>query len=136
MANHSANKHPFSLFVHQHYPGFGFYQRLEMAGNPESPKNPGFAVEMFLVVHWQYLPCSLEVNQYANEGHPYYESAADILIAEVAIRHALQTRSEGIGTLPQLLRQDACGDSLKEIYVEWTWPNPTVESWLGPPPQE
>jgi hypothetical protein len=68
-----------------------------------------------------------EVNQYANEGHPYYESAADILIAEVAIRHALQTRSEGIGTLPQLLRQDACGDSLEEIYVEWTWPNPTVE---------
>ena len=76
-----------------------------------------------------------EVRQYRDEGHPYYESAADILIAEVAIGHAQQALNTGIEALPQLLRQDACGDSLEEIYAEWVWPNPIVESWLGPPPQ-
>jgi RHS repeat-associated protein len=67
--------------------------------------------------------------------HYYFDAAADILIAEVAIRHAEKVLREGIERLPQLLREDACGDSLEEIYEEWIWPNPLVESRLGPPPQ-
>jgi RHS repeat-associated protein len=76
-----------------------------------------------------------EANQYNNEGHPYYESAADILLVEVAIRHANRAKSEGIEILPQLLRQDACGSTLDEIYAGWGIPNSTVEERLGPHPQ-
>jgi RHS repeat-associated protein len=77
-----------------------------------------------------------EAEQYRANPQDYYSSAADILVAEVAIKHAQQVRENGIETLSQLLREDACGDSLEEIYAEWVWPNPTVERWLGPPPKQ
>jgi RHS repeat-associated protein len=78
-----------------------------------------------------------EQYQYFIQGVDYYETAADILIVDVAIKHVKQIRTTpgtGIEMLPQLLREDACGDSIEKIYEEWVWPNPYIESWLGPPP--
>ena len=80
-----------------------------------------------------------ELGQYASGQNDYYDSAADILVTEVAIEHMEElywTMGTPIDTLPQLLGEDVCGDSLEEIYAEWVWPNPLVEMWLGPPPQD
>ncbi|MCP4537123.1 MAG: RHS repeat-associated core domain-containing protein, partial [Chloroflexi bacterium] len=95
---------------------------------------------------WEYTPAFAryfdhrrEANQLTDGENGYYDSAADILITETAIKHVNEiywTTGANIDMLPQLLREDACGDSLEEIYAEWVWPNPVVERWLGPSPQE
>ncbi len=69
------------------------------------------------------------------EGRRYYEAVSDVHIFEIAQKHVRQIKAYafigGIEILPQLLRKDACGDSIEEIYAGW--PNlAAVESWLGP----
>jgi hypothetical protein len=78
-----------------------------------------------------------EFDQVQQGQSDYANSAADVLVAEVAIKHVKKIQEQlglNIGMLPSYLKEDACGDSLEAIYAEWTWPNPTVERVLGPPP--
>ena len=79
-----------------------------------------------------------ERHQHITLGYDYFETAADILIVDVAIEHVRQIQVpfgvSALETLPQLLIEDACGDSIEEIYDGWAWPNSTVEQWIGPPP--
>jgi hypothetical protein len=74
-----------------------------------------------------------EVDQlYKKRENEYDDAAADILIAEIAVEHVRQTKSEGIQELPRLLAEDACASTVSEIYAGWGPPNPPVEDRLGP----
>ncbi len=76
---------------------------------------------------------SREREQYQTGESNYYDSAADIIVGDVANNHALRIIGfHGVERLPDLILEDVCGDSIEEIYEGWGPPNPRVEDVLGP----
>jgi hypothetical protein len=92
-----------------------------------------------------------EIDQYKNRGQPYSETAADIAVSVIAREHVKRIKTlrntiqygafigehsalpgRAIQVLPQLLAQDACGNSDPDIYAGW--PPPNIEKILGPNP--
>ncbi len=87
-------------------------------------------------------PAAREINNRWERGQieqnpdVYIDSASDILVAEVAIDHVRQTQgwfSNDLTLLPSLLIKDLCGSTMDEIYEEWSWPNPIIETAIGQP---
>jgi len=92
-----------------------------------------------------------EIDQYKNGGQLYSETAADIALSAIAREHVKRIKAlrntvqygaligehsalpgRAIQVLPQLLAQDACGNSDPDIYAGW--PPPNIEKILGPNP--
>jgi len=79
-----------------------------------------------------------EIYQNRFTGQAYFEGAADVAIQDIAIRHVQSlytlrfSSKRAIQQLPQLLAQDACANSDKDVFSRW--PPPEIEKILGPTP--
>lgn len=61
-----------------------------------------------------------EAGQNIYDRHAYAETAADVLVNDVAVNHVSQVKgwlSNDLMQLPQLLEEDACADTIDEIYA-------------------